>query len=289
MFKIVTDSTSALPKEYLEKYDITVVPLMVAFGEEVYRDGVDITPDIFFKKVKETNIFPKTSQPSVEDFYNAYKNIFEKNQDLEGIISIHISSKLSGTIGSANAAKELLPYGDKIYVIDSKLTELALGVVVIELAKAIEKGASINEILSIPEIMFRNSEVKFTVDTLEYLYRGGRIGAAQAWMGSLLQIKPILELRDGAIEPVERVRTKQKVKSRIIEIIKERVGDVPVKIAIAYSDNYEEVLETAEEVKKIFRITDFYMGSFSCTILSHIGPGSWGMIAFKETQKEGEV
>ncbi len=282
MFKIVTDSTAALPKEYVERYDISVVPLKVAFGDEVYRDGVDINPELFFKKVKESSVFPKTSQPSVEDFYQVYKNIFEKNPNIEGIISIHISSKLSGTISSANAARELLPYKDKIYVIDSKLTELALGVVVIEIAKTIEKGTSIDEILRLAERMYLNSEIKFTVDTLEYLYRGGRIGAAQAWMGSILQIKPILELKDGAIEPVERVRTKQKVKTRILEIMKEKVGDTPVKVAIAYSDNYEEAIEVSEEVKNMFKITDFYMGSFSCTILSHIGPGSWGMIAFKE-------
>ncbi|MFN3698641.1 MAG: DegV family protein, partial [Dictyoglomus sp.] len=139
-----------------------------------------------------------------------------------------------------------------------------------------------DEIVRLAERMYLNSEIKFTVDTLEYLYRGGRIGAAQAWMGSILQIKPILELKDGAIEPVERVRTKQKVKTRILEIMKEKVGDTPVKVAIAYSDNYEEAIEVSEEVKNMFKITDFYMGSFSCTILSHIGPGSWGMIAFKE-------
>lgn len=283
MFKIVTDSTSALPKEYVEKYDISVVPLKVAFGDEVYRDGIDINPELFFRKVKESSVFPKTSQPSVEDFFQTYQNIFEKNPNIEGIISIHISSKLSGTVGSANAARELLPYKDKIYVIDSKLTELALGVVVIEIAKAIEKGANIDEILKLVDKLYSNSEIKFTVDTLEYLYRGGRIGAAQAWMGSILQIKPILELRDGAIEPVERVRTKQKVKTRLIEIMREKVEDNPVKIAIAYSDNYEEILEIVEEVKKIFKVTDLYVGSFSCTILSHIGPGSWGMIAFKES------
>lgn len=283
MFKIVTDSTSALPKEYVEKYDISVVPLKVAFGDEVYRDGIDINPELFFRKVKESSVFPKTSQPSVEDFFQTYQNIFEKNPNIEGIISIHISSKLSGTVGSANAARELLPYKDKIYVIDSKLTELALGVVVIEIAKAIEKGANIDEILKLVDKLYSNSEIKFTVDTLEYLYRGGRIGAAQAWMGSILQIKPILELRDGAIEPVERVRTKQKVKMRILEIMKEKVGDNPVKIAIAYSDNYEEILEIVEDVKKTFKVKDLYVGSFSCTILSHIGPGSWGIIAFKES------
>ncbi len=282
MIKIVTDSTAALPKEYVEKYDVTVVPLKVAFGDEVFRDGVDITPEIFFKKVKESAVFPKTSQPSVEEFYQAYQNIFEKHPDTEAIISIHISAKLSGTVGSANVARELLSQKDKIFVIDSKLTELALGVVVIELAKAIEKGAKVNDLINLAEKMYLNSNIKFTVDTLEYLYRGGRIGAAQAWMGSVLQIKPILELKEGAIEPVERVRTKQKVRTRIIELIKEYAGKDPVKIAIAYSDNYEEALEISQEVKNALNITDFYMGSFSCTILSHIGPGSWGIIAFKE-------
>ncbi|MGB4645399.1 MAG: DegV family protein [Dictyoglomaceae bacterium] len=285
MFKIVTDSTAALSKEYVEKYDISVIPLKIAFGDEVFRDGIDITPELFFKKVREGDIFPKTSQPSVEEFYQTYSNIFDKYPDIDGIISIHISSKLSGTIVSANAARDLLPFKDKIYIIDSKIVELALGVLVIEMAKAIEKGANIEEIYKLIDRLVSNSVIRFTVETLEYLYRGGRIGAAQAWMGSVLQIKPILELRDGVIEPVERVRTKQKAKARILELAKEEVDDRPVKIAIAYSDNFDEVKDVAEEIKREFKVTDFYMGPFSCTILSHLGPGSWGVIAFEE----GEV
>ncbi|PMQ01878.1 MAG: fatty acid-binding protein DegV [Dictyoglomus sp. NZ13-RE01] len=282
MIKIVTDSTSALPKDYVEEHGIYVVPLKVAFGDEVYRDGVDIFPDMFFKKIKETGIFPKTSQPSVEEFYQTYSDIFNKYPDVEGVISIHISSGLSGTIGSANSARELLPeYKEKIYIIDSKITEFALGLIIIQMVRAIEKGMSLKELLDFTNKMLNNTEVLFTVDTLEYLYRGGRIGAAQAWMGSILQIKPILELKNGIIEPVERVRTKQKVKDRILEIMKERVGDVPVITALAYSDNYEEVKEISEEVKKKFNVLELFLASFSCTILSHIGPGSWGIICLK--------
>jgi DegV family protein with EDD domain len=277
MIRIVTDSTSALPKDFVEKYNIVVVPLKVAFEDEVYKDGVDINPEMFFEKIKKTNIFPKTSQPSVEDFYNVYKEM----EDTDAIISIHISSKLSGTVGSANSAKMMLPFSEKIYVIDSEVTEFALGYMVIEIARAIEEGKNLNEIFGIIEKMKKDKEILFTVDTLEYLYRGGRIGAAQAWMGSILQIKPILELRDGVIEPVERVRTKSKVKNRIFEIMKERIGDTPVKVAFAYSDNEEEVKAISEEAKQIFNIKEMFCVSFSCTILSHIGPGSWGMICYK--------
>lgn len=277
MIKIVTDSTSALPESLVKRYNILVVPLKVAFENEVYRDGIDITPELFFEKIKRTNIFPKTSQPSVEEFYNVYKEM----EDADAIISIHISSKLSGTIGSANIAKSMLSFSEKIYVIDSLVTEIALGYMVIEIARAIEEGKSLDEIFNIIDNMKRNNETLFTVDTLEYLYRGGRIGAAQAWMGSILQIKPILELRDGAIEPVERVRTKQKVKERILEIMKERVGDVPVKVAVAYSDNPEELKDIEKEIFNRFNVKEYYFVPFSCTILSHIGPGSWGIICYK--------
>ncbi|MGB9857597.1 MAG: DegV family protein [Dictyoglomaceae bacterium] len=277
MIRIVTDSTSALPESLVKRYNVTVVPLKVAFGDEVYKDGVDITPELFFEKVKSTNIFPKTSQPSVEEFYSVYKGM----EDADAIISIHISSKLSGTISSANTARSMLPFSEKIYVIDSLVTEFALGYMVIEIGRAIEEGKNLDEILSLIDKMKRNNETLFTVDTLEYLYRGGRIGAAQAWMGSILQIKPILELRNGVIEPVERVRTKQKVKERILEIMKERVGDNPVKVGIAYSDNAYELKDIEKEVFNRFNVKEYYFVSFSCTILSHIGPGSWGMICYK--------
>ncbi len=277
MIRIVTDSTAALPENLVKKYNIVVVPLKVAFEDEVYSDGVDINPSQFFEKIKKTNIFPKTSQPSVEDFYNAYKAL----ENADAIISIHISSKLSGTIGSASTARSMLPFSEKIYVIDSLVTEFALGYMVIEIGRAIEEGKNLNEIFDIIDKMKKNNETLFTVDTLEYLYRGGRIGAAQAWMGSILQIKPILELRNGAIEPVERVRTKQKVKDRILEIMKDRIGDVPVKVAVAYSDNAEELKDIEKEVYEKFNVKEYYFVPFSCTILSHIGPGSWGIICYK--------
>ncbi|MEN2984109.1 MAG: DegV family protein [Dictyoglomaceae bacterium] len=277
MIRIVTDSTAALPEEFIKKYNVLVVPLKVAFENEIYRDGVDITPLQFFEKIKRTNIFPKTSQPSVEEFYNVYKNL----EDADAVISIHISSKLSGTIGSANTARAMLPFAEKIHVIDSLVTEFALGYMVIEIGRAIEEGKNLNEIFDIIDKMKKNNETLFTVDTLEYLYRGGRIGAAQAWMGSILQIKPILELKNGAIEPVERVRTKQKVKDRILEIMKERIGDTPVKVAVAYSDNAEELKSVEKEIYERFNVKEYYFVSFSCTILSHIGPGSWGIICYK--------
>ncbi len=277
MIKIVTDSTAALPENLVKKYNVVVVPLKVVFEDEVYSDGVDINPSQFFEKIRKTNIFPKTSQPSVEDFYNVYKDL----ENADAIISIHISSKLSGTIGSANIAKSMLPFSEKIYIIDSLVTEFALGYMVIEIGKAIEEGKNLDEIFDIIEKMKKNNEALFTVDTLEYLYKGGRIGAAQAWMGSILQIKPILELRNGVIEPVERVRTKQKVKDRILEILKERIGDLPVKIAIAYSDNAEELKDVEKEIYEKFNVKEYYLIPFSCTILSHIGPGSWGIICYR--------
>ncbi|MCX7845366.1 MAG: DegV family protein [Dictyoglomaceae bacterium] len=277
MIRIVTDSTAALPDDFVRKYNVLVVPLKVAFGDEIYNDGVDITPIQFFDKIKKTNIFPKTSQPSVEDFYNTYKSL----ENADAIISIHISSKLSGTIGSANTARAMLPFADKIYVIDSLVTEFALGYMVIEIGRAIEEGKNLNEIFAIIDKMKKDNETLFTVDTLEYLYRGGRIGAAQAWMGSILQIKPILELRNGAIEPVERVRTKQKVKDRILDIMKERIRDIPVKVAVAYSDNADELKNIEKEIYEKFNVKEYHFVSFSCTILSHIGPGSWGIICYK--------
>ena len=212
----VTDSTAGLPADQAEKYKVTVVPLQVMFGTQAYRDGLDLTQSQFFEKLKSAKTLPTTSQPTIGDFENAYKQLLN-DPEVDSIISVHLSSKLSGTYSSAAAAVERIGAGSnkQITVIDSLSAYLGEGLMVIDGARAAESGKSHEEVVALIRAMVPDTTVLLLVDTLEYLQRGGRIGGAQALIGGLLNIKPILRVTDGALEPLERVRTRRKAMERL--------------------------------------------------------------------------
>lgn len=205
--RIVTDSTADLPPELLARHNITVVPLIVLFGDEQFQDGVEITADKFFKRLVRESTLPTTSQPSPISFRTAYERL--KSEGATEILSIHISGKLSKTFESARQGAEGVE-GVRIVHVDSGLATLALGMGVVRAAEVIEAGGTLDEARERAESHFRRTHSFFMVDTLEYLRRGGRIGRAQEIIGSLLQLKPILALENGEVAPVGRARTKQK-------------------------------------------------------------------------------
>ncbi|ACB84929.1 DegV family protein [Natranaerobius thermophilus] len=272
---IVTDSTCDLPKEIIEKYSINVVPLNVHFAENTYKDKIDLFPDEFYQKLVNSQEHPETSQPSPGDFVNCYQEIAgEKDQ----ILSIHLSSELSGTFQSANIAKEMLPDLD-ITVIDSKLASLAMGLLVKKAAEAREQGASMEEIVDKIDVLKEKITLYFFVDTLEYLKRGGRIGKAQALVGSLLDIKPILTINnEGIIEPIDKVRTKKKAINKVIDLLKEAKGDVNVTAGILYSGNEQENLDMIKtKISEEFNCEDMVISPFGPVIGVHVGPGAFGV------------
>ncbi len=235
---IVTDSTAYLPVEYLQKYNITVVPLAVIWGNQTYEDGVNIQPDEFYTRLSTSKILPTTSQATIYNMHKAFTELLDQGYDVLGAF---ISSKLSGTMQSAMQAREQLEKGkEKIELFDSLTTAMALGFQVLAAARAAQEGASMSDCKNQIEKARESTGVYFVVDTLEFLHRGGRIGGAKRLMGTALNLKPILSVRDGKVDSVESIRTKAKAISRLIEIIGEDTkGKSPIRIATLHANAAE--------------------------------------------------
>lgn len=271
---IVTDSTAYIPPKMLRGLPINIVPLQLVWGEETFRDGVDIRPEDFYSRLQGASVMPSTSQPSPGVFRDLYAKLLE--QDYE-ILSVHISSKLSGTIDSALQARDMLP-GAKIEVVDSATSAMALGFPVLLAARAATNGATLKDCKTLAEKGIRNSGAMFVVDTLEFLHRGGRIGGAAALVGTAFKIKPILEVQDGKIEPVEKVRTLSKAIDRLLELLQSRVDHrTPLRIAALHANSPEQAQLLLERACDCFHVTDIseaVVSEVSPVIGTHVGPGT---------------
>ena len=271
---IVTDSTAYLPDSIVKELGIKVIPLHVIWGDKVYKDGVDLTAEDFYPMLKAAKTLPTTSQPSPKDFMDLYQDILDKGNK---VISIHISSGISGTINSAIQAKEMLSTKD-IEIIDSKSSGMALGFIAIVTARLAKKNASFDECKKLAHTAVENIGVYFAVDTLEYLHKGGRIGGASAVLGSALDLKPILYFdKDGKLDSYEKVRTKKKAIRRIIEIAQEKIGDKrPIHFGIMQIEAHEDAAFLQAELEKLYKpedIKDMVEVTLSPVLGTHTGPG----------------
>lgn len=272
---VVTDSTAYLPPDVRERLGIPVIPLNVLWGEEVLKDGVDIDPTTFYRRLQTAQVMPTTSQPSAGEFVEFFRRVAEE-QGTDTIVGAYISSQLSGTIASAEAAKELLP-DLRIEVIDSRSTSMGLGFQVMAAAEAARAGASIEEVIAAAVRVRERLHILFMVDTLEFLHRGGRIGGGRRFLGTALQIKPILGL-DGVIEGVEQVRTKKKALARMLGILRERAGTSSVfRAAVVHANALEDAQALAEDVRTQLGPEELYLAEVSPVIGTHTGPGTLGI------------
>ncbi|MCC3863802.1 DegV family protein [Terrisporobacter petrolearius] len=277
--KIICDSLSDVNKEYLEKYDIDVVPLTVILNEKEYRDGIDMQPEEFYRILREENAYPKTSQAT----YAQFKEIFDKyTKDGKKILYISGSAVATGTCQSAIMAKN--DTEGEIYIYDSNNLTFGAGFFVVKAAEMINEGKTIEEVFKALDEIKEKYVLMFSVDTLEYLKKGGRISSTKATVGSLLNIKPILEVKDGLVSQVGQVRGKKNVLNKMIECIKERLGDdlEQEEVYIGYSDDLKErekLTEIAKEVFKPKKIGYFIIGT---CVGSHSGPGVGGILVFKK-------
>jgi DegV family protein with EDD domain len=273
---IVTDSTAYIPDDLLKKYNITVTPQIVIWGEESFRDGVDILPDEFYKRLDNSKVMPTTSQVSIVAMKTAFEGLVEQGYEVLGIF---LSAKLSGTMQSAQQALEMLPkIADKITIVDSTSTAMAMGFHVLVAARAAQAGESLPECRKLAEKAQKHTGVLFTVDTLEFLHRGGRIGGAQALMGTMLNIKPILELRDGRIESVEKVRTKSKATERMLELVVEQIaGRSPVRLATLHANAEAEARSLLDMASTQLNPIEKIFACVSPAIGTHAGPGTVGL------------
>ncbi|MEG1312104.1 MAG: DegV family protein [Romboutsia sp.] len=277
--KIICDSLSDIPKELIEKYDIEVVPLTVILNENEYRDGIDISNDEFYKILRGENAYPKTSQAT----YAQFKEVFDKYiaQGRE-ILYIAGSSVATGTYQSAVMAKNDID--GEIYTYDSKTLTYLVGMLVVKAAQLAQEGKTVDEI--IPEIdkIRDNTYVLFSVDTLEYLQKGGRISSTKAAIGSILNIKPILDIKNGLVAPVCQVRGKKNVISKMVDLIKENCETdfSNQTIYIAYSDDFKERERLTEVIKEQFNPKNIMYFQIGTVIGSHAGPGLTGVVCFKK-------
>ena len=205
--KIVTDSVADLPSQVVKELGITVIPLIIRFGTELYRDGVDLTADEFYEKLARTKVFPVTSVPSPATFAEAYDKLAEETDE---ILAVILSARLSGTYDVAAQAVGLMKRKCRVEVIDSKLATMAQGFIVMKAAQVAQAGASLDEVVEVARKNIPRVDFRAAFDTLEYLRRGGRIGRAQAFLGSMLKINPIITLKDGVVEPAGRARSRAK-------------------------------------------------------------------------------
>ncbi len=276
---LVVDSTAYLPAELAQKYNMHVIPLLVNWGGESLRDNVDITADQFYARLQREREMPTTSQPSPGDFLEVYKKAAET---AGSIVCVTISSELSGTYASAIAARDMMD-GFPIEVVDSKSTVMGLGFMALAAAEAIAAGADYREAAAAARALVPRMRLLFVVDTLEFLHRGGRIGGASRYVGTLLSIKPILTLEDGKIEPLDKVRTKKKALAKMLTIAeKELRGQTSFRIAVQNAAAPAEGSQIANEVKKKFGLTNVIQSDISPVIGTHVGPGAIAIVYYVE-------
>jgi DegV family protein with EDD domain len=273
--KIVTDSTADLPAQLVKELGITVVPLYVRFGEEVLRDRVDISEDEFYQRLTEGSVHPNTTQPSPQDFVDVY----QKLSAADGIVSIHLSAKLSGTCSSALQAKGMVANECSVEVVDSETLSMALGLVVIAAAEAAKAGKSLDEVEAVARQTMPKIRLLFLLDTLKYLQLGGRIGKAKALLGSVLSVKPMLTVKDGELVPAGQVRTRAKGIDKLFEYVK-NAGDIQ-DLAVIYNTTPDEAEALAERIGSVFDKEKIRMARVGPTLGVHGGPGAM-IVAFRE-------
>ena len=277
---IVTDSTTNLSKDYTEKHNVRIVPLNVHWGDETFKDGVNITPTEFYQRLESSSIHPQTSQPSMQEFKNAFE---ELAPDCEAIIAPLTASALSGTIASAQSA-QLEFSAVPLEIIDTNEIAAGLALVVMAVADAIETGKDLEEVKQIAVDVSSRVRFYFMVDTLDYLHRGGRIGGGRRFLGTALKIKPILYLSDeGKIEALEQVRTKRKALARMLELVKEEAAGKPAHIGIIHANALEDAKDFREKIKASVDCKFLEIYDLSPVIGVHVGPGTVGFCIYTET------
>ncbi|MGX1544322.1 DegV family protein [Streptomyces adustus] len=271
---IVTDSTAYLPPRTTERHGITTVPLTVVIGGQAFEEGTEISTRSLAQALQKRRPVT-TSRPSPEQFAQTYRRIAESGAT--DIVSLHLSAELSGTYDAAVVAAREAPV--PVRVVDTGMVAMALGFCALAAARAAESGGTADEAVTAAEKRAAGTSAYFYVDTLDYLRRGGRIGAAQALLGSALAVKPLLQLDGGRIGPLEKVRTASKAIARIEEIVAERAGSAPVDIAVHHLDALDRASALADRLRtRLPGLADLHLSEVGAVIGAHTGPGLLGVV-----------
>ena len=273
---IITDSTANIPKDLVSKHNITVLPLEVIWGDETLKDGIDIQPSEFYTRLESAKVMPSTSQVTIPFMKEAFEQLIAADYDVFGIF---ISESLSGTINSAVQGRSMLKSGqDRVHIFNSKQTAMALGFQALAVARVAQDGASIKDCQALAEKARDNCGTYFAVDTLEFLHRGGRIGGAKRLMGTAMKVKPILSVQEGLVASLESVRTKRKAHLRVLEIIKDEIGDrTPIRLATLEANAEEDASALLELARQEMDIVEVARSELSPVLGTHVGPGTVGL------------
>ena len=275
---VVTDSTVYLEPGVAEELGITVVPLLVHLGDDTLRDGVDITPEPFFQRLEQGGPIPRTSPPSVQTFEQVYARLHTVTDQ---ILSLHISAQLSQTARNARRGAESLLGRCNIVVIDSQTTSLGLGILAKAAAEAAQRGASMDEVVRLIRGMIPHIYIVFYVDQMDYLERGNRIGKAQAILGTMLNVKPLLFMEDGDIIPLEKVRTHEKAVEKLFEFVAEFSDLKQAAIIQRHTTPTQETKMLLERLEQIFPKVQFPIIQYGPVLASHIGPSAMGVVVYE--------
>ena len=276
---VVTDSSAYIPKSASVGLDIAVIPLWLIWDGENLLDDIDIKPYEFYKRLRSSKSLPTSSQPTVQEFVDFYRQVAER---ADTIVNVLVSSKISGTIANAVTAMEQLSELD-FRLVDAYNSSMGLGHCVLAAARAIAEGGSAEDAVAAAESMREKINFIFVVDTLEYLHKGGRIGGAKRLLGTALRVKPILQFKDGQIEPLDQVRTKKKAYVRLMEIAEERLQGKPMAEATVVDiDNQADGDAVALMVAEQFAPKQIHRSDVSPVVGTHVGPGAIGLAFYAE-------
>jgi DegV family protein with EDD domain len=280
--RIVTDSVADLAPALASANDITVVPAYVIIGSETYKDGVEITADRFYSRLAGLSRLPTTSQPTIGDFQEVYQRLLDQGHQ---VVSVHVSSKLSGTVNSATQAKAALGDSSQIEIVDSQLASAPMALAVLSAAQWARDTSDYRDVARrVRQSLVRNHGF-ILVDTLEYLQKGGRIGKAQAFVGGMLKVKPILTIRDGEVHPVERPRSLERAKNRLIDIARELA---PIRqLNVSYSTDRVQALALRAELAELVDPEHLIESRFGPTLGTYLGPNALGVAVTQGVQGEG--
>ncbi len=278
---LVTDSTAYLTPDLRARYGVHVIPLYVHFDTRTYRDGVNLDTETFYRLLATSPTLPTTSQPSIGEFVTLYRRLAK---EAEAIISIHISSGISGTVTAAEMARqavmEELASPPRIYVVDSRITSVGMALLITAAGRAIAAGKNAEEVVRQVETLRERLKVVFAVDTLTYLHKGGRIGGAAALLGSMLQIRPLLYFREGKIDLLEKARTTRRARQRMLELASQWAGGRPIRAAIVHANAPGAADALRIRMVENFDCRELFVLEFSPVIATHVGPGTVGVALY---------
>lgn len=280
MWHVVTDSTMDLPREWARSLDITVVPIHIHFRDKTYLDRVDLDEDTFYRLISEREEIPKTSQPSVGEFVAVYRRLASK---VNAILSVHISSKLSGTYTSAVQAAAMVKDEVRVEVFDSLSGSGGLGFMALVAARMARARESLEAALEVLSRMREGMRIYLILDNLKFAQMSGRVTFVQHMVASMLRLKPIVGVKDGLLVPVDRVRTRRVAIERLVGLVADEYGEHPLHVAVVHAKAVDAAQALLEQAQKRLRVISHFMADLSPAVAVHLGPGTVGIVAYPET------